>query len=323
MSLSGSGSWGDQPVTPRDLVLFVIVVALLFASVVAGVWLTITNGGSQTAAAQTNSSPWTTMDSQQPGTPDGAVIFQEKCVSCHTIGSGDLVGPDLSGVTANRDADWLARWIAQPDQMLAEGDPIATQLLEQYNNVEMPNLNLTDAQVGAVIAYMAEQSGNPVSAQIAETTQDVEQPTTTGTTLAGDATRGQALFTGEAPLENGGPSCMSCHTVTRVAALGGGTLGPDLTHVLSRYGEAGLQTTLETLPFPTMQGVFAGRPLTQQEAADLYAYFAQADIVNEEPVSTEFVWYALGGGFLLLIAGHLVWNKRLNGVRKPLVEGGK
>lgn len=322
MNHTHEDSWSNRPVTPRDLVVFVVVVALLFASVIAGVWLTII-GNNTTMSTQASSSTRAATGSEQVQAPNGAVLFQEKCTSCHTIGGGDLVGPDLNGVTANRDTGWLTRWIAQPDQLLAEGDATATQLLEQYNNVQMPNLNLTDAEVTAVITYIAEQSGDSVPAQAGETAQDVGQQATTGGTLPGDAARGETLFTGEAPLENGGPPCMSCHTVTRVGTLGGGTLGPDLTHVLSRYGEAGLQTTLGTLPFPTMQGVFAGRPLTQQEAADLHAYFVQADIVNEEPVSTDFVWYALGGGFLLLIAGHLVWNKRLSGVRKPLVEGGK
>jgi len=75
--------------------------------------------------------------------PDaGVLLFQSRCSACHTIGQGDRVGPDLAGVTTRRERAWLARYLAVPDQMLAEGDPIALGLLAQYKNVPMPNLRL-------------------------------------------------------------------------------------------------------------------------------------------------------------------------------------
>jgi hypothetical protein len=65
-----------------------------------------------------------------------------------------VVGPDLQGVTARRERDWLARWIKEPDKMLAEGDPIGTQQLQEFNNVPMPNLGMTEQQVDTLIAYL-------------------------------------------------------------------------------------------------------------------------------------------------------------------------
>ncbi|MCP5115571.1 MAG: cytochrome c, partial [bacterium] len=48
---------------------------------------------------------------------EGHELFEAKCTSCHTIGGGPLVGPDLEGVTSRREPDWLARWLSEPDAM--------------------------------------------------------------------------------------------------------------------------------------------------------------------------------------------------------------
>lgn len=84
----------------------------------------------------------------------GQEIFQENCAACHTIGKGKLVGPDLAGVTARREAGWLIRQIKEPDQLIKEKDPIALQLLQEADDVEMPPPEISEAEVVAVIAYL-------------------------------------------------------------------------------------------------------------------------------------------------------------------------
>ena len=81
-------------------------------------------------------------------------FFQSRCGACHTIGNGDRVGPDLAGVTARRDRAWLSRYLAEPDRMRAEGDPIATALFAKYNNVPMPNLRLSGIEIAALLSYL-------------------------------------------------------------------------------------------------------------------------------------------------------------------------
>ncbi len=95
----------------------------------------------------------------------GQQIYQSLCAACHTIGKGKLVGPDLAGVTSRREEGWLKRQIKEPDRLLAENDPIATQLLQEANNVPMVPLGLSDADVVAVIAYLksTEQQANVVT----------------------------------------------------------------------------------------------------------------------------------------------------------------
>ncbi len=84
----------------------------------------------------------------------GEYLFGSRCSACHTIGQGDKMGPDLGGVTLRRDRAWLARYVAEPDKMLADGDPIATALFEKYKNTRMPNLRLGSADVAAVLSYL-------------------------------------------------------------------------------------------------------------------------------------------------------------------------
>ena len=88
----------------------------------------------------------------------GQFLFQSRCEACHTIGAGDRLGPDLKGVTQRRDRNWLTRYVAQPEKMLAEGDPIATGLFKQYKQVRMPNVELGTDDVAAVLSFIAARS---------------------------------------------------------------------------------------------------------------------------------------------------------------------
>jgi protein SCO1 len=90
----------------------------------------------------------------------GSYLFRTRCAACHTVGHGDSVGPDLLGVSRFRNHDWLARFIAAPDKMVADGDPVATSLYAKYKQVQMPNLRLGDPDVAALIKYLDAQTTN-------------------------------------------------------------------------------------------------------------------------------------------------------------------
>jgi protein SCO1/2 len=85
----------------------------------------------------------------------GEYLFATKCTTCHTIGKGERIGPDLAGIGNIRERAWLARYISTPEKLLADGDPIAQALLKKYQ-IRMPNLSLTEAE-GAAIADYVEQ----------------------------------------------------------------------------------------------------------------------------------------------------------------------
>ncbi len=83
----------------------------------------------------------------------GEQIFQDYCTSCHAIGEVTF-GPDLAGVTSRREESWLLRQIKEPDVLIEEEDPIALQLVRDFDDTPMPNLGLSDAEVKAVISYL-------------------------------------------------------------------------------------------------------------------------------------------------------------------------
>jgi protein SCO1/2 len=93
---------------------------------------------------------------------EGQRLFQSRCSSCHSIGQGDRIGPDLLGVADRRERVWLTRYIANPDQVLAAGDPIATALHNKYKQVGMPNLSLSQSQIDELISFLNTR-GNTVA----------------------------------------------------------------------------------------------------------------------------------------------------------------
>ena len=84
----------------------------------------------------------------------GQALFVKTCASCHTIGQGDFVGPDLQGVTARRERSWLSRFLQAPNVMRAQKDPIAVALSARFPGVLMPNLGLSETDVGDLLAYL-------------------------------------------------------------------------------------------------------------------------------------------------------------------------
>jgi len=240
---------------------------------------------------------------------EGEALFRQKCSTCHTLGGGDKpTGPDLAGVTERRDRQWLASFILDPDKLFKAKDPLATQLLQQYNNLKMPTFGLEPAQIEALLTHLAhldEAAHHP--------------PPGKAPLAAGDATRGARLFTGETAFAQGGAPCLGCHGIAGFGLAGGANYGPDLTAMFENFGDEGIADILKTLPFPSMEPIYATRPLTDAEQADLRAFFAQA---TGAPVARSGLLFgeALSGVVLFLGAVLLFGRERLRGVRRSLVN---
>lgn len=243
-------------------------------------------------------------------------LFAEKCASCHSVGKGDRVGPDLKGAHERRDRAWLLRMVKTPNAML-DSDADARALLKKFNNVRMPDLGLSDDQANALVDLIARCSVETcnlagVFVAVTESTAD-------------DIEAGRKLFLGETSLTNGGPPCVSCHTARGTgSSVAGGTLAKDLTHVFARLGDEGLDAALRNPEFPLMKEIYAGdRAMVKEEAFSLRAFFAQSNrAVGEQDDTYSVLLAGILGAVLMLMILNALWSRRLRGVRKPLTQAG-
>ncbi len=88
----------------------------------------------------------------------GQALFIKACSSCHTIGKGDKIGPDLASVSSRRPHDWLKSFVSRPDKVFAAKDPVALAMAKKYRGLRMPNLGLSEADAADVLAYIDAQS---------------------------------------------------------------------------------------------------------------------------------------------------------------------
>ncbi len=102
----------------------------------------------------------------------GEKLFRTRCSSCHSVNAADRsaaasqkVGPDLEGVGQRRPRAWLERWVKEPDRLLADKDPIAVAVYNQYNKIAMPNLRLSSKEVAEVLDFIDEESALPADAK--------------------------------------------------------------------------------------------------------------------------------------------------------------
>lgn len=136
----------------------------------------------------------------------------------------------------------------------------------------------------------------------------------------GNPRTGEQLFIGRLRFTNGGPPCVSCHSVSGIPFPNGGTMGPNLTDVYTRFGPEGMTSALGTLFFVTMQPLYDKRPLTPAEQQDLAAFFRQtARNQQRRGITAELGLVSLAGCLGLFVLNGFIWKRRLRGVRLNLV----
>jgi mono/diheme cytochrome c family protein len=251
---------------------------------------------------------------------EGEATFKKTCAVCHSIGGGKLVGPDLKDVHTKRKEEWLLKFIKGSQSFIQSGDADAKAIFEEFKMV-MPDQNLSDAEIKAVIAYIGTQSGGAVA-----TTTTVETaPATTEEKKAVNPDlikKGKALYEGSLAFTNGGASCLSCHNVNYPDLLRGGTLAKDLTSCFSRLGGGpGVSGILTAPPFPAMTNAFKNNPLTAEEIEAVVAFLEDADAKAAKGVATKstmdplVVGGIVGFGALMIIIIFMWRNRKIKSTK--------
>lgn len=254
--------------------------------------------------------------------PPGAALFEQRCYSCHNVGDGNKIGPDLKGVTERRKKGWLQSFILSPATLNSQGDPTATELFKQFAPAIMPDQTLTPAQIDEILALIADlsqknQNFAPTGAALSRAV------------VASDVQAGHQLFTGSKALSNGGTACISCHSMKDIGALGGGMLGPDLTLANARYRDPELISILRHPNFPTMNSVFGAHPLSDEEIVQLFALLqdarktAQTTPFTSDTSDYKFPLIGMGTLVIALAGMNLTWKNRHRGVREEIVKRSK
>lgn len=247
-----------------------------------------------------------------------AAYFKQNCANCHTVGGGRLTGPDLKDVGQRRDRTWLAQWLQDPKQVLDSGDAYAQRLLQDSRGVVMPAPAGMNPQLASGLIDLLEAESKLPRSQFAGV-QISDRPFTPQ-----DVALGMAFYTGEKRLTNGGPPCISCHTMKGMTGLHGGRLGPDLTLVYERLqGRKGLAAWLAAPASPTMAPVFKSTSMSAEEIFALTALFeneTKSRGQDDQTALLNFFLLGLSGAVVGLVTLDRIFKKRLTGVRRQIVH---
>ncbi|WP_318345488.1 c-type cytochrome [Flagellimonas baculiformis] len=82
---------------------------------------------------------------------NGKGIYEQMCMACHRVGK-KFIGPAPNGVLERRTPEWVMNMILNPQEMVQQ-DPLAKDLLQEFNGSPMSNQGLTEEQARAILEY--------------------------------------------------------------------------------------------------------------------------------------------------------------------------
>nr|WP_297789640.1 cytochrome c [uncultured Allomuricauda sp.] len=82
---------------------------------------------------------------------NGKEVYDQMCLACHRVGK-KFIGPAPNGVLERRTPEWVMNMILNPQEMVQQ-DPLAKDLLQEFNGSPMSNQGLTEDQARAILEY--------------------------------------------------------------------------------------------------------------------------------------------------------------------------
>lgn len=81
----------------------------------------------------------------------GAEIYKKMCTACHRPNK-KFIGPAPLGIMERRTPEWIMNMILDPEGMV-KNDPLAKELLIEFNSSPMANQSLTEEETRVVLEY--------------------------------------------------------------------------------------------------------------------------------------------------------------------------
>jgi cytochrome c len=90
-------------------------------------------------------------DIDQAMATHGEDVYKKMCTACHRADK-KFIGPAPTGILERRTPEWVMNMILNPDEMVKQ-DPLAKELLMEFNGAPMANQNLSEEDARAVLEY--------------------------------------------------------------------------------------------------------------------------------------------------------------------------
>ncbi|MGB1309172.1 MAG: c-type cytochrome [Oceanihabitans sp.] len=81
----------------------------------------------------------------------GADVYKKMCTACHRLDK-KFIGPAPKGILERRSPEWVMNMILNPEEM-TQKDPLAKELLIEFNGSPMANQGLSKEDARAVLEY--------------------------------------------------------------------------------------------------------------------------------------------------------------------------
>jgi len=81
----------------------------------------------------------------------GKEVYNVNCLACHKP-DRRFIGPAPKGILERRTPEWIMNMILNPEEMVQK-DPLAKELLIEFNGSPMANQNLTEEEARQILEY--------------------------------------------------------------------------------------------------------------------------------------------------------------------------
>jgi nitric oxide reductase subunit C len=184
----------------------------------------------------------TNADAITPQVIEGKHVWHRKnCINCHTLlGEGAYFAPDLTKITQHRGEAYLRQFLKDPAKYYSE---------ERHGRL-MPNPNLSDEQITAVIAFLdwvsrIDNQGWPPRPILV--TAASPQGIVLGTSVP-EAASADPVALGETLFKRTPPACFGCHSLQQGVILVGPSLAGLATRTEALLTSADYKGSAKSLP---------------------------------------------------------------------------